>query len=400
MATRDIIAAGFGGQGIMAMGQLITYSGMLENKFVSWLPSYGPEMRGGSANCSVVVSDEPVGSPVISQATDVIVMNEPSLEKFEEFVAPGGNLFLNSSLIKSFPKRNDINVFSIPVNDLAIELGNAKVANMVMLGAFLQVTNTVKTESVIKAFTKVYGDAKKKLLPINERAIATGQDAIKEAGCVGGICQIMPEKTNAEVTSNYSRQSAANIELSGTDLENIEYLKTIKKYSEEDDEKIFENEVTIVDEALFVEEESIKFCDKAAEMLNGDDAGEIFASLSQQSEEHISYLKGLKENIKSKDNTSFADKVKAKFTKREDYDWGKVDSEKARLALNVFAIAKDIKNQSIAFYNKAKENTKDENARKLYDELEYWENFQLEQVTGQYEIYKDEWWSDQMFSKM
>jgi len=102
MATRDIIAAGFGGQGIMAMGQLITYSGMLENKFVSWLPSYGPEMRGGSANCSVVVSDEPVGSPVISQATDVIVMNEPSLEKFEEFVAPGGNLFLNSSLIKSF----------------------------------------------------------------------------------------------------------------------------------------------------------------------------------------------------------------------------------------------------------------------------------------------------------
>ena len=100
MATRDIIAAGFGGQGIMAMGQLITYSGMLENKFVSWLPSYGPEMRGGSANCSVVVSHEPVGSPVISQATDVVVMNEPSLEKFEQYVAPGGNLFINSSLVK------------------------------------------------------------------------------------------------------------------------------------------------------------------------------------------------------------------------------------------------------------------------------------------------------------
>lgn len=179
MATRNIIAAGFGGQGIMAMGQLITYSGMLENKFVSWLPSYGPEMRGGSANCSVVVSDEPVGSPVISQATDVVVMNEPSLEKFEQYVAPGGNLFINSSLVKKAPTRDDVNVFYIPVNDLANELGNAKVANMVMLGAFLKVTNVVKTESVIKAFTKVYGESKKKLLPINEKAIALGQNSIK-----------------------------------------------------------------------------------------------------------------------------------------------------------------------------------------------------------------------------
>ncbi|NMW84519.1 2-oxoglutarate oxidoreductase [Peptoniphilus sp. AGMB00490] len=400
MATRNIIAAGFGGQGIMAMGQLITYSGMLENKFVSWLPSYGPEMRGGSANCSVVVSDEPVGSPVISQATDVVVMNEPSLEKFEQYVAPGGNLFINSSLVKKASTRDDVNVFSIPVNDLANELGNAKVANMVMLGAFLQVTNTVKTESVIKAFTKVYGDSKKKLLPINEKAIALGQNSIKEAGCVGGVCQILPEKTNSQVKSSYSRQTAANVELSGTDLENIEYLKTIKKYSAEDDEKIFENEMTIVDEALFIEEESIKFCNKAAEMLKGDDAGKIFASLSKQSEEHISYLKGLKESLKSKDETSFVDKIKAKLTKREEYDWGKVDQEKARLALNVFAIAKDIKNSSIAFYKKAKENTKDKNANKLYDELEYWENFQLEQVTGQYEIYKEEWWADQMFSKM
>ncbi len=400
MATRDIIAAGFGGQGIMAMGQLITYSGMLENKFVSWLPSYGPEMRGGSANCSVVVSDEPVGSPVISQATDVVVMNEPSLEKFEQYVAPGGNLFINSSLVKKAPTRDDINVFSIPVNDLANELGNAKVANMVMLGAFLQVTETVKVESVIKAFTKVYGDSKKKLLPINERAIATGQEAIKGAGCVGGICQILPEKTNSQVKSHYSRQTAASVELSGTDLENIEYLKTIKKYSAEDDEKIFDNEMSIVEEALSIETESIKFCDKAAEMLKGDDAGEIFASLSHQSEEHISYLKGLKETLKSKEDTSLADKIKAKLTKREDYDWGKVDPEKARLALNVFAIAKDIKNSSIAFYAKAKEKSMDANAKKLYDELEYWENFQLEQVAGQYEIYKEEWWADQMFSKM
>ena len=114
MTTRNIIAAGFGGQGIMAMGQLIIYAGMLEGKHVSWLPSYGPEMRGGSANCSIVVSSDPVGSPVISQATDVIVMNGPSLEKFEPNVEPGGNLFINSSLCNIEPKRDDINIFTIP----------------------------------------------------------------------------------------------------------------------------------------------------------------------------------------------------------------------------------------------------------------------------------------------
>lgn len=399
MTTRNIIAAGFGGQGIMAMGQLISYAGMLEEKHVSWLPSYGPEMRGGAANCSVVVSTDPVGSPVISRATDVIVMNEPSLEKFENNVEPGGNLFINSSLCKSEPTRDDVNVFTIPVSDLANEVGNPKVANMIMLGAFLAVTDLVKVETVIKAFTKVYGDSKRKLLPINEKAIDTGINAVKSAGCVGGVCHIELDKTNTEVKSEYSRQRNANIELSSSDIEDIDYLKSIDKYDSEDDEKIFDNELSIVEEALRIENESIKYYDKAAEMLEGDMTADTFKSLSHQSDEHVSYLEGLKEQVSEKEEVSFGDKIKEALTKGKEYDWGKVDVEKVRLALNVFSIGIDIKNQSIKFYKKASEKSEIEEAKKLYDELAYWENFQLEQLRGQFEIYRDEWWADQMFSR-
>ncbi len=399
MTTRNIIAAGFGGQGIMAMGQLISYAGMLEGKHVSWLPSYGPEMRGGAANCSVVVSTDPVGSPVISKATDVIVMNEPSLEKFETNVNPGGNLFINSSLCKSEPTRDDINVFTIPVSDLANEVGNPKVANMIMLGAFLAVTDLVKVETVIKAFTKVYGDSKKKLLPINEKALETGINSVKSAGCVGGVCHIELDKTNTNVKSEYSRQTSANIELSSSDIEDIDYLKSIDKYNAEDDEKIFDNELSIVEEALRIEKESIKYYDKAAEMLEGDMAADTFKSLSHQSDEHVSYLEGLKKQVSEKDEISFGDKIKEALTRDKEYDWGKVDVDKVRLALNVFSIGIDIKNQSIKFYKKASEESKIEEAKKLYDELAYWEDFQLGQLRGQYEVYRDEWWADQMFSR-
>lgn len=180
MTTRKIIISGFGGQGVMAMGQLITYAGMLENKHVSWLPSYGPEMRGGSANCSVVVSDEPIGSPVIAQATDVIAMNAPSYDKFSKSVVPDGNLFVNTSLVKDRDHREDINIYSIPINDIAHDLGNNRVANMVMLGAYLGVTNLVSEESVIAAFKKVYGEKKEKLIPLNKNALNVGMDVVKK----------------------------------------------------------------------------------------------------------------------------------------------------------------------------------------------------------------------------
>lgn len=180
MATEKIISAGFGGQGVMSLGMLITYAGMLENKEVSWLPSYGPEMRGGTANCSVVVSDKPVGSPIINDdATSAIIMNLPSLVKFENSVVPGGKLFINSSLITKKIERDDVQVYYVPCNDLALELGNPKVANMVMLGAFLEATGLVGIDSVIEAFKKVFGPSKEKLIPLNTEAIKKGQEAVK-----------------------------------------------------------------------------------------------------------------------------------------------------------------------------------------------------------------------------
>lgn len=174
-----IVFAGFGGQGVMAMGQLITYAGMIEGKNVSWLPSYGPEMRGGTANCGVVVSDEPVGSPVVVDATSAVVMNKPSLDKFEKDIVPGGKLFINSSLIDKKATREDIDIYYIPANEIAIELGNDKVANMVMLGAYLEVTKLVKVESILEAFTKVFGENKARFLPLNQKAIEKGAEAVK-----------------------------------------------------------------------------------------------------------------------------------------------------------------------------------------------------------------------------
>lgn len=175
-----IIIAGFGGQGVMAMGQLLTYAGMIEDKQVSWLPSYGPEMRGGTANCSVIISSEDVGSPVVIDSNTAIVMNKPSLDKFEDSVLKGGKLFINSSLIDDKAERDDIEVYYIPANDIADELGNIRVANMVMLGAYLESANTVEVESILKAFTKVFGEDKKHLLPINKKAIKKGREVIKE----------------------------------------------------------------------------------------------------------------------------------------------------------------------------------------------------------------------------
>ena len=172
--------AGFGGQGVMAIGQLLTYAGMIEDKHVSWLPSYGPEMRGGTANCSVVISSKAVGSPVVVDASAVIVMNKPSLDKFEASVVEDGKLFINSSLIDRKINRNDIEVYYIPANDIANELGNGKVANMVMLGAYLQATKTVKFTSIIEAFIKVFGEDKAKLIPINKKALEKGAERVKE----------------------------------------------------------------------------------------------------------------------------------------------------------------------------------------------------------------------------
>lgn len=175
----DVIMAGFGGQGVMLMGQLLTYAGMVENKQVSWMPAYGPEMRGGTANCTVVVSDSPVGSPVVSQPMAVVAMNLPSLDKFEQTVKPGGVLIYNSSLIHREPTRTDIRVIAVPANDIATELGNSRVANMVALGALLAATEAVSTTSVETALKKALPAHRQDLLPLNLQAIARGGELVK-----------------------------------------------------------------------------------------------------------------------------------------------------------------------------------------------------------------------------
>ncbi len=175
-----IVIAGFGGQGVMALGQLLTFSGMTEGKNVSWLPSYGPEMRGGTANCNVVISTEKVGSPVVIDSTSAIVMNRPSLDKFEEGVVENGKLFINSSLIDRETTRDNIDVYYIPANEIANDLGNPRVANMVMLGAYLEATKSVEVDTILnKAFQAVFGESKAHLLPINKEALEKGADLVK-----------------------------------------------------------------------------------------------------------------------------------------------------------------------------------------------------------------------------
>lgn len=171
--------AGFGGQGVLLMGQLLAYAGMLEDKFVSWLPSYGPEMRGGTANCSVNISDEPIGSPVVSKATAVVAMNRPSLDKFESYVQPGGMLFINSSIIDRKAERTDIDVYYVPCNEIAEELGNSRVANMIMLGAYIAKTKCVDIEHVLDALLHKLGEKKANLIPVNREALLKGAAAVE-----------------------------------------------------------------------------------------------------------------------------------------------------------------------------------------------------------------------------
>ncbi|MCG8542364.1 MAG: 2-oxoacid:acceptor oxidoreductase family protein [Clostridia bacterium] len=181
MINERVICAGFGGQGVMSMGQLLSYAGMIEGKHVSWLPSYGPEMRGGTANCNVTVSDTPIGSPIITHdATAAIVMNLPSLIKFESELENGGMMLINSSLIDRKIERKDIKAYYVPANEIAGEIGSGKVANMVMLGAYLELTKVVKVETVIEALRKVFGPSKEHLIPLNEKALQRGAEAVKE----------------------------------------------------------------------------------------------------------------------------------------------------------------------------------------------------------------------------
>lgn len=156
------------------MGKLLAHAGMVEHRHVSWLPSYGPEMRGGTANCHVIVSEHQIGSPVIAESTGVIAMNLPSLDKFELVVKPGGRLLINSSLVERTSTRTDVEILEIPVNDMANQQGSLRVANMVMLGAFIALSHVVNKDTILEVLKDVLGQKKQHLLDINVRALEEG----------------------------------------------------------------------------------------------------------------------------------------------------------------------------------------------------------------------------------
>ena len=174
--NEEIIIAGFGGQGVLSMGMTLAYSGMVEDKEVVWMPSYGPEMRGGTANCTVVVSDNKISSPIINHYDTAIILNQPSMDKFESAVKPGGILLYEANNILNPPTRKDIQVCEIPANLEAVKLKNKKTMNMVMLGAFLGVKPIIPVESVLKALMKVLPERHHHLIPLNEQALKRGMD--------------------------------------------------------------------------------------------------------------------------------------------------------------------------------------------------------------------------------
>ncbi len=176
---REICIAGFGGQGALAIGKSIIEAGNEEGLHVTWTPSYGPEMRGGTANCSVVVSDEPIGSPVFEHPTELIVMNLPSLLKFEPKVVENGLVLVNSSVVTQKVSREDLTAYYIPCVEIADELGNQKVANMVMTGAYVAATHAVKPETVEEMIKEMFTGRKAKLVPMNIEAFHRGMECIK-----------------------------------------------------------------------------------------------------------------------------------------------------------------------------------------------------------------------------
>ena len=176
---KEIIISGFGGQGGLAIGKNLAEAGMSQGLNVTWAPTYGPEMRGGTANCSVVLSDQPVGSPVFTYPTELIALNEPSLVKFLDKIQPGGSVFINSSVITTRVERSDIQVYYIPCNEIAQELGNTKVSNMVMLGAYVEVTKVLDPNNIRNMIEHMFTGAKAKFVPLNLQALQKGMDCVR-----------------------------------------------------------------------------------------------------------------------------------------------------------------------------------------------------------------------------
>ena len=176
----EVIMSGFGGQGLMMIGKLLAYSGLEEKKEVTWLPSYGPEMRGGTANCTVVVGDKPIGSPLITSPKAAVVMNQPSLEKFAPMLRKNGILVINSSMIPINSDRDDLRIFRIKANDIAAEMGNRRSANLVMLGAYIGMEEAVSHKTILKAIEKTFAK-KPQFIEVNCNTFMKGYE-LAQAG--------------------------------------------------------------------------------------------------------------------------------------------------------------------------------------------------------------------------
>jgi 2-oxoglutarate ferredoxin oxidoreductase subunit gamma len=175
----SLIAAGFGGQGLMVLGQLVAYTGIEEGRYVSWIPSYGPEMRGGTANCCVIVSSEEIGAPVVSVADVIVVMNQPSFDKFKNDVKPGGVLLYNSDLVRAEGTRPDIRLVAVPAIAIARDAGSEKVANIVMLGATVAASKIVGDKACVETIKEKLGKKKPEFLPMNLDTYEKGKALVK-----------------------------------------------------------------------------------------------------------------------------------------------------------------------------------------------------------------------------
>jgi Pyruvate:ferredoxin oxidoreductase and related 2-oxoacid:ferredoxin oxidoreductases, gamma subunit len=177
---KEIIISGFGGQGVLSMGKILAYSGLLEDKEVTWMPAYGPEQRGGTANVTVIISDERISSPILSKFDIAIVLNQPSMDKFLSKVKPGGILIYDGFGIINPPTRKDITVYRIDAMDKAAEMKNAKVFNMIVLGGLLKVCKIVSTDGLNKALYRTLPERHHKLIPLNMQAVEEGMNLIEE----------------------------------------------------------------------------------------------------------------------------------------------------------------------------------------------------------------------------
>jgi 2-oxoglutarate ferredoxin oxidoreductase subunit gamma len=176
--TEEIIIAGFGGQGVLSMGKILAYSGVMQNKEVSWMPSYGPEMRGGTANVTVIISNDRISSPIVNQYDTAIILNQQSMDKFEKTVKPGGILLYDGNGITRHPERKDIKIYRIDASDEAAKLGLAKVFNMIVLGGFLKLKPIIENEFIRKGLEKSLPKRHHNLIPENIKAVDRGKEIV------------------------------------------------------------------------------------------------------------------------------------------------------------------------------------------------------------------------------